>query len=83
MNEKELAEWLKYSSPKEIYIVTWDNTLKRLCCPFKVVVLRDIGVLKLGEIVRVDLVKVTPRLITVFVIYERAYYYYHFDFVLE
>lgn len=79
MNEKELAEILKYSSPKTLYIITWNNLLKHLFCPFKVVVLHHIGDLKKGEKVWVDSIKVTAKLKTVYIVQGRAYYYYHFE----
>ena len=48
MTKKELAELLKYSCPREIYVITWNNILKRLFCPFEVQVVQDIGTLKKG-----------------------------------
>jgi hypothetical protein len=81
MTNKELAELLKYSSPKELLIVTWNNLLKRLFCPFNVLVRHDIGELKRGEIVWVQGIKVTNKLITVYIINGRAYYYYHFEII--
>ena len=82
MTKKELAELLKYSSPLEIYVITWNNILKRLFCPFEVEVVQDIGTLKKGQIVYVDEIKVTIELKTVFIIDTRAYYYYHFEIVI-
>lgn len=83
MNDKELAELLKYSHPKQLYIVTWNNVLKLLFCPFKVQVLQDVGELKKDEIVLVDGVKVTSDLKTVYVIKRKSYYYYHFDILID
>lgn len=82
MTKKELAELLKYSSPREIYVITYNNILKRLFCPFRVKVLQDIGALKRGHIVLVNEVKVTLELKTVFMINGQAYYYYHFDIIV-
>ena len=82
MTKKELAELLKYSSPLEIYVITWNNILKRLFCPFEVEVVQDIGTLKKGQIVYVDEIKVTIELKTVFIIDTKAYYYYHFEIVI-
>lgn len=79
MTKKELAELLKYSSPKELWVITFNNFLKRLICPFKVKVLQDVGLLKRGHIVLVNEVKVTTELKTVYMINGQAYYYYHFD----
>jgi hypothetical protein len=77
-----MAELLKYSSPREIYVITYNNILKRLFCPFRVKVLQDIGALKRGHIVFVYEVKVTLELKTVFMINGQAYYYYHFDIIV-
>ncbi len=82
MTKKELAELLKYSSPREIYVITWNNVLKRVFCPFRVKVLQDIGTLKKGQIVLVQEIKVTLELKTVFIINNEAFYYYHFDIVV-
>lgn len=82
MTKKELAELLKYSSPREIYVITWKNTLIKLFCPFEVLVLQDIGTLKTGQFVFVDEIKVTIELKTVFIIDTKAYYYYHFEIVI-
>ena len=83
MNKKILAEILKYSNPKILYIITWNNILKSLFCPFKVLVINDIGNLKKNQIVLVDEVKVTMDLKTVYVINEQLYHYYHFDIINE
>ena len=82
MTKKELAELLKYSSPQEIYVITWKNTFIKLYCPFEVKVLQDIGTLKTGQFVFVEEIKVTIELKTVFIIDTKAYYYYHFDIVI-
>jgi len=83
MNEKELAEILKYSNPKELYIVTWNNLIKKLFCPFKVLVLERIGGLRKGQVVWVDGIKVTIELKTVYIIKGQFYYHYHFDILIE
>lgn len=82
MTNKELAELLKYSSPLEIYVITWNNILKRLFCPFRVKVLQDIGALKKGQTVLVQEIKVTLELKTVYIINNEAYYYHHFDILM-
>lgn len=79
MSDEELADVLKYSSPDTLYIVTWNNLLKKLFCPFKVVVKHQIGEFEKGEVVWVESVKVTVELKTVFMVKGRAYYYDHFE----
>jgi hypothetical protein len=81
MNEKDLAELLKYSSSKEIYIIDKNNKLKRLHCPFKVKTLHSIHNLKKGQIVLVEEVKVNLKFITIYIISARAYYFYYFDII--
>jgi len=83
MDKQDLAEQLKYSSSKWLYVVTWNNLLKQLFCPFRVVVLKSVGSLSKGQIVSVEAVKVTMELKTVFVIDGSAYYYYYFDILID
>ncbi len=82
MNKNQLAEMLKYSSPNIIYVITWNNILKQVFCPFKVRVNNDIGELFRNQIAWVEEVKVTPELKTVYIINGSAYYYYHFDIII-
>ena len=83
MDKNELAEQLKYSSSDCLLVVTWNNLLKQLFCPFRVLVMTDIGPLKKGQIVWVEAVKVTLDLRTVFVIDGSAYFFYHFDILID
>ena len=82
MTKKELAELLMYSSPREIYVITYYNVLKRLFCPFRVRVLQEIGALKKGQIVLVQEIKVTYELKTVYIIDNQAFYYHHFAIIM-
>jgi hypothetical protein len=83
MNKEDLAEQLKYSSSDCLYVVTWNNLLKQLFCPFKVNVIHQIGDLKKGERVWVEAIKVTIDLKTVYIIRGNAYYYNHFEIIIE
>jgi hypothetical protein len=82
MTDDEIAEVLKHCSPNSILIVNENNKLQELNCPFKVLVLTNIGKLKQYEIVKVEEVKVTRQLITVFLIKGNHYFYFHFE-ILE
>lgn len=82
MSDQELAELLKHSNPKEIYVITWNNCLLRLKCPFRVEVITNVGLLLKGEIVLVTEIKVTKEIKTVFIIERNAYYYYHFAILI-
>lgn len=83
MDKNELAEQLKFSSSEWLYVVTWNNILKKIVCPFTVLVLTDIGPLKKGQIVWVQQVKVTMDLKTVYKINSQFFYYNHFNIILE
>jgi len=83
MIDKELAEQLEYSSSEWIYIVTWNNVLRQLLTPFKVAVISSVGELEIGQVVWVSQVKVTPQLKTVYIIKGKAYYYFHFDIIID
>lgn len=82
MTKKELAETLKYSSPNVLYVITWNNILKKIICPFEVLVVRNIGDLYCGEEVFVEEVKVDMKLTTIYIIRGKAYYYYHFEIII-
>jgi hypothetical protein len=82
INKNQLAEILKYCSPRVLYVVTYNNLLKKLFCPFKVRVLNPVGQLRRDEILWVEEIKVTQELKTIYVINGQAYYYYHFDILI-
>jgi len=83
MMDKDLAEQLEHSSSEWVYIVTWNNLLKQLFTPFEVEVIRSVGELEIGQIVWVSQVKVTPQLKTVYIIEGKAYYFFHFDIIVD
>ena len=83
MMDKDLAEQLEHSSSEWIYVVTWNNLLKQLFTPFEVEVIRSVGELEIGQIVWVSQVKVTPQLKTVYIIEGKAYYFFHFDIIVD
>tara|TARA_R110002072_G_scaffold7503_2_gene40971 strand:+ start:767176 stop:767427 length:252 start_codon:yes stop_codon:yes gene_type:complete len=83
MNKQQLADILRYSHPKELFIVDWENKLVVLKCPFKVMAKGNVGQINKSEIVEVDEIKVTMQLITVYVIEGQAYFYYHFEILAE
>jgi hypothetical protein len=83
MNKEELYDTLKHSSSDWLYVITWDNMLKQLLCPFKVIVLSPVGLLRKGQLVMVKQVMVTMDLKTVFIIDGSAYYYYHFNILID
>ena len=83
MDNGKWAELLKYASPRNILVVTWDNRVIELRCPFRVEVVKDVGVLRVGSIALVQWVKISTSFITVFVIDDDAYYYHHFHILVD
>tara|TARA_R110000868_G_scaffold409459_1_gene694971 strand:+ start:243 stop:494 length:252 start_codon:yes stop_codon:yes gene_type:complete len=83
MKEKQWADMLKYASPKSILVVAWSNNIIELKCPFRVEVIKRIGMLEQGSIVDVEMVKISIALVTVFIIDSQAYYYYHFNILID
>lgn len=83
MTRKQLADILKYTSPNIIYVVTWNNLLKKVFCPFRVFVIKNVGDLRVGDVVLVQEVKVDMNLKTIFVIENQAYYYHNFEIIIE
>jgi len=83
MEDNELANILKYCSPKELYVITYYNELKLVLCPFRVLVLKNVGILRKQEKVWVCEVKVTTELKTIFIVNGNAYHYHYFDILIE
>ena len=83
MDKKGWGELLKYSSPFSIWVITWNDKLIELACPFLVLVIKDVGELKMNTKIQVDKVKISSSMITVFIIKEKAYYYYHFKIIIK
>ncbi|SHJ66665.1 hypothetical protein SAMN04488007_1041 [Maribacter aquivivus] len=83
MSGQDLSELLQYSSPEWLYVVTWNNVLKQLIVPFRVAVMSPVGHLTIGQVVYVEEVKITLNLITVFIVEGNAYYYHHFDILID
>jgi len=83
MTAKQLLKTLQFSSPRVIYVVTWDNKLKVLRCPFRVRVIKPINGLELGQELYVDLIWNTDALETIFEVDGEFYQYYHFDILTK
>lgn len=81
MTAKQLLKTLQFSSPRVIYIVTWDKKIKVIKCPFKVRVIKPVNGLELGQELYVDQVWNTEKLETVFEINGELYQYFYFDIV--
>ena len=54
-----------------------------LKCPFKVLVKNEVGKLIKGRIEKVELVKISTNLKTVFIVKGEAYYFHHFNILID
>jgi hypothetical protein len=79
---KYLEEISKFCDPLSILVLDEDGRLIRIYCPFPVVVLKPVGNLDKGDIVDVQAVKLTPKLMDVFIINGKAYYLYYFRILM-
>jgi len=83
-NEKRkyIEEVFKYCKTDSILVMNRRGDLQRLQCPFEVVVIQDVGELYKGLICLVSAVKIDLSLIDVYIIRDKAYYFFNFR-VLE
>jgi hypothetical protein len=82
MNANEYGFLLRYSSPYSILVVTFDNRLIELACPFKVEVIKAINNMMVSQIKKVTQVKLSTNGKIVYIINDEPYYYNHFTIVL-
>jgi len=80
--KKYIEEVFKYCKTDSILVITKSGHLKRLDCPFEVMVILDVGELYKGLICLVSAVKIDLNLIDVYIIHNKAYYFFNFR-VLE
>ena len=80
--KKYIEEVFKYCKIDSILVINKHGHLQRLDCPFEVVVIQDVGELCKGLICLVNAVKLDISLIDVYIIRNKAYYFFNFR-VLE
>jgi hypothetical protein len=82
MTDKEKKEYIeeifKYCKTDSILVINKTGQLQRLQCPFEVVVISDVGELQKGLICLVNAVKIDLSLIDVYIIRNKAYYFFNF-----
>jgi hypothetical protein len=82
MNANEYGFLLRYSNSNSILVVTFDNRLIELACPFKVEVIKSINNMMKSQIKEVTQVKLSTNSKIVYIINDEPYYYNHFTIVL-
>jgi hypothetical protein len=76
--KKYIEEIFKYCKIDSILVISKTGQLERLDCPFAVVVIQNVGELKKGLICYVIAVKLDLTLIDVYIIRNKAYYFFNF-----
>jgi hypothetical protein len=79
---KYIEEIFKYCKIDSILVINNHGHLQRLDCPFEVLVITDVGELRKGLICLVNAVKLDITLVDVYIIRDKAYYFFNFR-VLE
>jgi hypothetical protein len=79
-NEKRkyIEEIFKHCKTDSILVISKMGQLQRLQCPFEVVVISNVGELYKGLICLVSAVKIDLTLIDVYIIRDKAYYFFNF-----
>jgi hypothetical protein len=76
--KKYIEEIFKYCKTDSILVIDKSGQLQRLDCPFEVLVITDVGELYKGLICLVSAVKMDLTLIDVYIIRNKAYYFFNF-----
>jgi hypothetical protein len=79
---KYIEEVFRYCQFDSILVINTKGHLERLQCPFEVLVIQDVGQLHKGLKCLVNAVKINITLIDVYIIGDKAYYFFIFR-VLE
>jgi hypothetical protein len=76
--KKYIEEIFRYCKIDSILIINRTGSLERLDCPFKVVVIQDVGELRKGLVCLVNAIKLDLTLTDVYIIRNKAYYFFNF-----
>ena len=77
--KRYIEEIFKYCKTDSILVINSTGQLERLQCPFAVLVISDVGELSKGLQCLVSAVKLDLSLIDVYIIRDKAYYYFNFS----
>ena len=76
--EKYVRQLYQDVSPYSIVILGPNGVLRRINTPFWVYCIKDVGELKIGDVVGVIAVRISFDLKMVYIINGKAYYYFNF-----
>ena len=80
-DDEYIRDIFRYCKTDSVLIISAEGHLERLWCPFKVLVIVDVHPLKKGQEKAVIAVKVAENLVDVYIIGEKAFYYYNFKII--
>jgi hypothetical protein len=75
---KYIEDIFRYCKIDSILVINKTGQLERLDCPFEVLVIQNVGELYKGLICLVSSVKLDLTLIDVYIIGNKAYYFFNF-----
>ena len=76
--KKYIEDIFKHCKIDSILVINTKGHLERLHCPFEVLVIQDVGELHKGLKCLVSAVKIDLTLIDVYIIRNKAYYFFNF-----
>ena len=82
-SKQYLHEFSKYVDPRSILVIDPKGRLRRIYCPFPVIVLVKVYQFEKGDILTVETVKVTVELKDIFIIDGKAYFIKYFVIIAE
>ena len=77
-HKKYIRELFELVSTTDILIVNKDNQLIRLNVPFTVLVVLDVPGLSIGDLGSVSAIRMDIRLLDIYIVNGKPYYYYNF-----
>lgn len=81
-NEVIIADINRHCKPNSILIIDAKGTLRRLNCPFKVIVIASVHQFRSNDVVDVVAVRLSSELLLLYVIRQTAYPYFLFQIKL-
>ena len=81
--KKYIRELFEVVSTQDILIVNKDNQLIRLNVPFTVLVVREVPGLREGDLGSVTAIRMDLKLLDIYIVNGKPYYYFNFILYLE
>ena len=80
--KKYIEELFKLCPTNSLLITDSRGVLKRIYTPFNVIVINDVPGLSIGDIESVTAIRMDLKLIDIYVVRGKAYYYFNFTLYL-